>query len=83
MRRHPHVFGDVEANDLDALSALRDRSAVAIRVAVWQGTADRMVPPHHAEQLAARLPKATLTMWDGEGHLGTITHVGEVLDTFV
>ncbi|MGZ4671354.1 MAG: alpha/beta fold hydrolase [Ilumatobacteraceae bacterium] len=60
-----------------------DLSAVVITVSVWHGTADRMVPLHHAEQLAARLPKAKLTTWEGEGHLGTITHVGEILDTFL
>lgn len=59
-----------------------DLSAIVSPVTVWQGTADRMVPLHHAEQLAARLPKATLTTWEGEGHLGTITHVAEILDTF-
>ena len=60
-----------------------DLSAVVVNVSVWHGTADRMVPLHHAEQLAARLPKAKLTTWEGEGHLGTITHVGEILDTFL
>jgi len=60
-----------------------DLSAIAAPVTIWQGTADRMVPLRHAEQLAARIPKATLKLWDGEGHLGTITHVGEILDIFV
>ena len=60
-----------------------DLWSVPITVRIWHGTADRMVPMHHAEQLAARLPKATLTTWEGEGHLGTITHVDEVLDTFL
>lgn len=60
-----------------------DLWAAKLPITVWQGTDDRMVPVHHAEQLAARLPKATLKLWDGEGHLGTITHVDEVLDAFV
>lgn len=60
-----------------------DLSAAVIPVAIWQGTADRMVPLHHAEQLAARISKSTLTTWEDEGHLATITHVGDVLDTFL
>jgi pimeloyl-ACP methyl ester carboxylesterase len=58
-----------------------DLSAADLPVTVWHGTEDQMVPLHHAEQLAARLPKATLRTWEGEGHLGTITHVADILDS--
>lgn len=60
-----------------------DVSAIVAPVKVWQGTDDTMVPLFHAEQLAERLPGATLHLWPGEGHLGTIAHVGEILDSFV
>ena len=60
-----------------------DLSAVTIPVTIFQGTADKMVPFRHAEQLTARLPKSTLKVWEGEGHLATVKHVDEILDCFV
>jgi pimeloyl-ACP methyl ester carboxylesterase len=48
--------------------------------AVFHGDADSMVPLRHGDELVARVPGATLTVWPGEGHLGTLTHVGEILD---
>jgi pimeloyl-ACP methyl ester carboxylesterase len=47
---------------------------------IFQGDADTMVPLRHAEELARRLPEATLVVWPGEGHLGPVTHVEEILD---
>jgi pimeloyl-ACP methyl ester carboxylesterase len=47
---------------------------------VFHGDADTMVPLRHGEELARRIPGATLTVWPGAGHLGTITNVGAVLD---
>jgi pimeloyl-ACP methyl ester carboxylesterase len=49
-------------------------------LAIFHGDADTMVPLRHGQELAARVPAATLTVWPGEGHLGTITHVGDILD---
>jgi pimeloyl-ACP methyl ester carboxylesterase len=46
----------------------------------WHGTADTLVPLSQTEALIKRLPNARLTTWPGEGHLGLITHVTEVLD---
>ena len=51
-----------------------------IPVAIFHGDADTMVPLRHSEELAARVPNARLTVWPGAGHLGTVGHVGEVLD---
>ena len=48
---------------------------------IWQGDADTMVPLRHAEALAEQLPEAGLTVWPGEGHLGPVTHIDEILDT--
>jgi pimeloyl-ACP methyl ester carboxylesterase len=50
---------------------------------LFHGDADTMVPLRHSEELAQRVPHARLTVWPGEGHLGTITHVGDVLDVLV
>jgi pimeloyl-ACP methyl ester carboxylesterase len=38
-------------------------------LALWQGTADLMVPFAHGEWLAAHLPHASVHLEDGEGHL--------------
>lgn len=57
-----------------------DLGAITVPMRIFQGDADPMVPPRHAEELAKRVPHADLVMWPGEGHLATITHVAEVLD---
>ena len=54
---------------------------IRIPTTVFHGAADTMVPLRHGEALAARVPDARLTVWPGAGHLGTVAHVGEVLDT--
>jgi len=51
-----------------------------IPLALFHGDADTMVPLRHSEELAARVPTARLTVWPAAGHLGTVAHVGEVLD---
>ena len=42
---------------------------VAVPVAVWQGTEDRMVPFAHGGFLADRLPDVRAHLLEGEGHL--------------
>lgn len=59
-----------------------DPAAAAVPVTVWHGSADTMVPLRHSQELAARMPGAVLTVWEGEGHLATVTHIAEVLDSF-
>jgi pimeloyl-ACP methyl ester carboxylesterase len=49
-------------------------------VHIFHGDADPMVPVAHAKALAEHMPGSKLTIWPGEGHLATVTHVGEVLD---
>ncbi len=60
-----------------------DLGAITAPVGIFQGTADTMVPPRHAEELARRIPAAELATWDGEGHLATISHVEDILDWIV
>ena len=57
-----------------------DFGAITVPVQIFQGTADTMVPLHHAESLHARIPQSRLVTWPDEGHLGPITHVDEILD---
>lgn len=49
-------------------------------LALFHGDADTMVPLRHREELTKRVPRARLTVWPGEGRLGTITHVEDILD---
>ena len=53
---------------------------VRVPVHVWQGDDDLMVPMHHAEDMAARLPNATLHRLPGVGHVSIQLHIGEILD---
>jgi pimeloyl-ACP methyl ester carboxylesterase len=56
-----------------------DPQRITAPTTIWQGSADTMVPLRHAEVLAERIPGAELVVWPGEGHLGTVTHVEEIL----
>ena len=57
-------------------------SDITTPVHCWHGTGDTLVPLAHTEALLERLTNAPtqLTTWPGEGHLGLITHVTDVLD---
>jgi pimeloyl-ACP methyl ester carboxylesterase len=57
-----------------------DVGEITVPIRLWHATDDRAVPLRHSEELAARLPDAQLTTWEGEGHLALIERVGEVLD---
>ena len=57
-----------------------DLDAIEAPVRIFQGTADTMVPRRHSEELAERIAGAEFTFWPGEGHLGRINHVEEILD---
>jgi pimeloyl-ACP methyl ester carboxylesterase len=57
-----------------------DVESIDAPLAVFHGDADTMVPLRHGEELARRVAGSTLVVWPGAGHLGTITHVGDILD---
>ncbi|MEZ0581329.1 alpha/beta fold hydrolase [Nocardioides sp. MH1] len=42
---------------------------ISVPTYLWQGTADLMVPFHHGEWLAARIPGVVPHLEEGEGHL--------------
>jgi pimeloyl-ACP methyl ester carboxylesterase len=53
---------------------------ISVPVAVWQGTADMMVPFAHAEWLAAHVPGARPHLVEGEGHFSLLATMPEILD---
>jgi pimeloyl-ACP methyl ester carboxylesterase len=57
-----------------------DLSAISCPVLLWYGTDDRFAPPEHGQWLSQHLSRAELIMRDGEGHLGILEHLGEMLD---
>jgi pimeloyl-ACP methyl ester carboxylesterase len=57
-----------------------DFGSLTMPTRVFQGDADSMVPLRHAEELVQRIAGSELVVWPGAGHLGTITHVEEILD---
>ena len=52
---------------------------IAVAVHVWQGDLDVNVPVSHGKGQAARIPKATLHLCPGEGHMLFIDHAPEIL----
>ena len=58
-------------------------SEVVEPITVLQGRADGMLPPSHAELLAAELPNAKLVMIDGASHFLPLTDPDAILQTLL
>jgi pimeloyl-ACP methyl ester carboxylesterase len=56
---------------------------IAVPTRVHQGVADTLVPPEWAEVLVAAIPGATLTTYDGEGHMIGISRRTEITTALV
>ena len=54
---------------------------VRVPAHLWYGTDDRLVSPEAGRLLAALLPSARLTEFEGEGHLALFAHWAELLRT--
>ena len=55
---------------------------IQVPIHFWQGTADPLVPLQHAQQMAAAIPGAGLTLRENEGHLSGLDSTVEAL-TFI
>jgi len=53
---------------------------IEVPVHLWYGDSDSIVPAHHGEHLARRIPGARLRIRPGEGHLGGLGASHEVFD---
>jgi len=60
-----------------------DPAAVRAPVLLWYGDEDLMAPPEHAHWLDDHLLDARLVMRAGEGHLGILEHLPEMLSELV
>lgn len=61
-----------------------DPAAVPVPTYLWQGSADLMVPFHHAEWLAGHIPGVTAHLLEGEGHFSVLVgRFGTMLDELV
>ena len=56
---------------------------VSVPVHIWHGDEDLVVPMHHAEDLAERLPHATVHRLENTGHYSIQRHYGAMLDTLL
>ena len=56
---------------------------VSVPVHLWHGEDDLVVPMHHAEDLASRLPDAELHKLGNAGHFSIQQHYGAMLDTLL
>jgi len=54
---------------------------ITVPVHLWQGDADRNVPPNHARLQHEAIPGSVLQEVSGEGHLMGLDHIGEILET--
>lgn len=60
-----------------------DAADVTVPVRWWHGDADHIVPFRHGEQMVARLPDATMSVIDGESHLGGLGIAQDVITTLL
>jgi len=58
-------------------------SDVTVPVRWWHGDEDHIVPLRHGQHLVDRLPDATMTVIDGESHLGGLGIAQEVITTLM
>jgi len=56
-----------------------DLAAVRCPVRLWYGERDANIPPTHGQWLADNLSDAHLVVYSGEGHLGPMRHLPEML----
>ena len=56
---------------------------VRVPVRWWHGDDDHIVPFRHGAHVVERLPDATMTVIDGESHLGGLSIAQDVIDTLM
>jgi pimeloyl-ACP methyl ester carboxylesterase len=75
----PGSRGAVQEFDLHTRSWPFSLGDVSLRVHLWHGAADVLVPVDIGRYVAAHLPRCDARILEGEGHLLIIDHIVEVL----
>lgn len=83
MRLAPVTAAKASAQDFELFSRdwgfrLED---IKVPVHLWQGDADRNVPPAHARRMAGEVSGSVLHEVAGGGHLMVVDRIGEILST--
>lgn len=61
-----------------------DLEEIETATAIWQGSEDLMVPFAHGRWLASHVPRASVHLVEGEGHLSMLlTSIGAMLDELI
>jgi pimeloyl-ACP methyl ester carboxylesterase len=60
-----------------------DLADVRVPVRWWHGNDDHIVPFRHGQHVVGRLPDATMSVIDGESHLGGLGIAQEVIETLM
>jgi pimeloyl-ACP methyl ester carboxylesterase len=78
--RSPRTVGRSAAQDFELFASDWgfDLASIEVPVDIWQGEADRNVPPQHARLLHAAIPGSVLHEIVGEGHFMMIDHIAEI-----
>lgn len=58
-----------------------DLGRITATVVLFQGTADRIIPAHHADRLASLVPAAEVRILDGSGHVAVLDQLPDWLNT--
>jgi pimeloyl-ACP methyl ester carboxylesterase len=79
-RHSSRTVGAAAAQDFEIFAADWgfDLGAIAVPVHIWQGDADRNVPPHHARLMHDAIPGSVLHEFAGEGHLMAFDRFEEI-----
>jgi pimeloyl-ACP methyl ester carboxylesterase len=56
-----------------------DLTAISAPTHLWYGADDTLTPPQMGEYLASQIPRASLAVFDGEGHMAAFDHWPEIV----
>jgi pimeloyl-ACP methyl ester carboxylesterase len=81
VRHASRTAGQAQAQDFELFSSDWgfDLGAITVPVFLWQGDADKNVPPRHAEVMHEAMPESVLREFAGEGHFLVADRLEEIL----
>lgn len=81
VRHASRTAGQAQAQDFELFASDWgfDLGAITVPVLLWQGDADRNVPPLHARLMHDSIPNSVLRTFVGEGHFLVVDRLEEIL----